>query len=179
MTKAMRSSAAALLGLIVMGGLLSRSEPVSAAEPPPIGRAPAPMVQVHGDQAAKSVTLGVGKGVVVDLPAEIKDVRWPTQDRQRGRGARARHLIGVAVGQTNVFFFRAEGASRASHPVTRDSTHPGAIKRHLPRRDHVDCMATHHAGLPAGHARREPSISRGLRRQHSRSQRINVRGPRQ
>jgi pilus assembly protein CpaC len=138
MTKAMRLSAAALMGLIVMGRLLDDVRPVAAAEP--AGKLQAATVRVHGDQAAKFVTLGIGKGVVVDLPGDIKDVLVadPRIANAVVRTSRRAYLIGVAVGQTNVFFFDADGRQLMGFDiaVTRDLNGiRAAIKRSLPDAD--------------------------------------------
>ena len=145
MTKAMRSSATSLVALIVMGGLLGGTPPGLAAEP--AGRVHGSMVKIHGDQAAKAVTLGVGKGLVVDLPGEIKDVLVadPKIANAVVRTSRRAYLIGVAVGQTNVFFFDAHGKQLMGFDiaVTRDLNGiRGAIKRALPNTEiTVDGMA--------------------------------------
>jgi pilus assembly protein CpaC len=138
MTKTMRSSAAALAGLVVMGWLLERSEPVAAAEP--AGPMHSASVQIYGDQAAKSVSLGVGKSVVIDLPGDIRDVLVadPKIANAVVRTSRRAYLIGVAVGQTNVFFFGADGRQLMGFDiaVTRDLNGiRGAIKRSLPNAD--------------------------------------------
>jgi pilus assembly protein CpaC len=139
MTKTMRSSAAALVGLVVMGWLLERAEPVLAAEPT-AGQVTAGAVQIHGDQAARPVTLGVGKSVVIDLPGDIRDVLVadPKIANAVVRTSRRAYLIGVAVGQTNVFFFGADGRQLMGFDiaVTRDLNGiRGAIKRSLPNAD--------------------------------------------
>ena len=55
--------------------------------------------------------LGVGKSIVVDLPGDIKDVLVadPKIANAVVRSSRRAYLIGVAVGQTNIYFFDAEG----------------------------------------------------------------------
>jgi pilus assembly protein CpaC len=63
--------------------------------------------------------------VVVDLPRDIKDVLVadPKIANAVVRSARRAYLIGVAVGQTNVFFFDAEGRQLAGFDI--------AVKRDL------------------------------------------------
>ena len=85
---------------------------------------------VAGPQVAASeagsqfVPLGIGKSVVIDLPADVKDVLVadPKIANAVIRSARRAYLIGVAVGQTSVFFFDAEGRQLAGFDiaVTRD-----------------------------------------------------------
>ena len=108
MTKAMLVRTVTMAALIVMT-LLGRSTPVTAADLN--GTEIIPAVQIHGDQAAKFTTLGVGKSIVIDLPGDIKDVLVadPKIANAVVRTSRRAYLIGVAVGQTNVFFFDADG----------------------------------------------------------------------
>ncbi|MBM3529426.1 MAG: type II and III secretion system protein family protein [Alphaproteobacteria bacterium] len=112
--------------------------PAAGAEP---ARRPAgPAVQVHGDHSSQFVTLGIGKSVVIDLPADIKDVLVadPKIANAVVRTARRAYLIGVAVGQTNVFFFDAEGRQLMGFDiaVTRDLNGiRAAMKRALPEAD--------------------------------------------
>jgi pilus assembly protein CpaC len=138
MTKTMRSSATALVALTVMGWLADHTAPVFAAEPSK--RLHGPAVQIHGDQAARPVTLGVGKGVVVDLPGDIKDVLVadPKIANAVVRTSRRAYLIGVAVGQTNIFFFDADGRQMMGFDiaVTRDLNGiRAALQRSLPGTD--------------------------------------------
>jgi pilus assembly protein CpaC len=71
------------------------------------------------------VTLGVNKSVVVDLPADIKDVlvSAPNIANAVVRSTRRAYLIGVAIGQTNIYFFDAEGRQIAGFDI--------AVKRDL------------------------------------------------
>jgi pilus assembly protein CpaC len=138
MTKATRLGTALLAGLFVITALLCRPTPVVAADPD--GRVYTPAVQVIGDQAAKFVTLGVGKSVVVDLPGDIKDVLVadPKIANAVVRTSRRAYIIGVAVGQTNVFFFDAEGRQLMGFDiaVTRDLNGiRAALKRAIPGAD--------------------------------------------
>ena len=121
--------------LIVMT-LLGRSTPVTAADP---GRV-APAVQILGDKAAQFIPLGVSKSIVVDLPGDIKDVLVadPKIANAVVRTARRAYIIGVAVGQTNVYFFDAEGKQLMAFDiaVTRDLNGiRAALKRALPNVD--------------------------------------------
>jgi pilus assembly protein CpaC len=135
MTKLMRSSAATLVALTVMSWLADCTASVFAAElsKPPHGSA----IQIYGDHAAKPVTLGVGKGMVIDLPGDIKDVLVadPKIANAVVRTSRRAYLIGVAVGQTNIFFFDADGRQMMGFDVavTRDLNGiRAALKRSLP-----------------------------------------------
>src|SRR5215467_1381995 len=105
--------------LIAVSGLgLART--VKAGDPP----AP-PVIEIAASEAqSRFVSLGIGKSVVIDLPRDIKDVLVadPKTANAVVRSARRAYLIGVAVGQTNVFFFDADGKQIAGFDiaVTRD-----------------------------------------------------------
>src|SRR6185295_19530592 len=103
--------------------LLGRSTPVTAADPVG-GRVLAPSVQIHGDKAAQFIPLGLSKSIVVDLPGDIKDVLVadPLIANAVVRTSRRAYIIGVAVGQTNVYFFDADGKQLMAFDiaVTRD-----------------------------------------------------------
>lgn len=62
--------------------------------------------------AMRTVSLGLGKSLVIDLPREARDVLVASPDVADAvmRTARRAYLIGMSVGQTNVFFF--DGAGR-------------------------------------------------------------------
>jgi pilus assembly protein CpaC len=76
------------------------------------------------DSSSRAVTLGVSKSVVIDLPADIKDVLVadPKIANAVVRSSRRAYIIGIAVGQTNVFFFDSSGRQIAGFDiaVTRD-----------------------------------------------------------
>ena len=83
------------------------------------------MIQVAASEAtSRFVPLGIGKSVVIDLPRDIKDVLVadPKIANAVVRSSRRAYMIGVEVGQTNVFFFDAEGKQIAGFDiaVTRD-----------------------------------------------------------
>jgi pilus assembly protein CpaC len=125
----------AFAALIAMSGCLPPAQ-VLAAEPAYPIAAPA-TVDVIGDGAAKFVPIGVGKTVVIDLPRDAKDVLVadPKIANAVVRTSRRAYLIGVAVGQTNVFFFDASGAQIIGFDiaVTRDLNGiRAAIKRMFP-----------------------------------------------
>jgi pilus assembly protein CpaC len=108
MTKATPARLATFAALIVMSSL-GPSAPVMAADVPADFHAPA--VQIHGDKSTQFLPLGVGKSIVVDVPGEIKDVLVadPKIANAVVRTSRRAYIIGVAVGQTNVYFFDANG----------------------------------------------------------------------
>jgi pilus assembly protein CpaC len=100
-----------------------------------------PAIQVVGsDSNSRFVPLGVGKSIVVDLPNDIKDVLVadPKIANAVVRSSRRAYLIGVAVGQTNIYFFDAEGKQIAGFDiaVTRDLNGVrAAFKQLLPNAD--------------------------------------------
>ena len=109
-------SISAVTALMLIPALASATDPDKNAD-----------VAVTSSIAAKtrSVSLGVGKSVVVDLPREAKDVLVadPKIANAVIRSAQRAYIIGAAVGQTNVVFFDADGNQVASYDI--------AIKRDL------------------------------------------------
>jgi pilus assembly protein CpaC len=84
-----------------------------------------PTIQVAaGETGARFVPLGIGKSVVIDLPRDIKDVLVadPKIANAVVRSSRRVYLIGATIGQTNIFFFDADGRQIAGFDiaVTRD-----------------------------------------------------------
>jgi pilus assembly protein CpaC len=129
----------ALAALIALSGSLPPAQ-VLAADPSYPALAAAADVNILGDGATKFVPIGVGKTVVVDLPRDAKDVLVadPKIANAVVRTSRRAYLIGVAVGQTNVFFFDASGAQIMGFDiaVTRDLNGiRAAIKRMFPDSD--------------------------------------------
>jgi pilus assembly protein CpaC len=115
-----------------MGAGLAPAAPVSAAD------ARVPVIQVAASEAtSRFIPLGIGKSVVIDLPADIKDVLVadPKVANAVIRSSRRAYMIGVTVGQTNVFFFDAEGKQIAGFDiaVTRDLNGVrAALKQSMP-----------------------------------------------
>jgi pilus assembly protein CpaC len=122
--------------------------PARAAEPGPTGAPGANGLQVVGSDAnSRFVQIGVGKSVVIDLPRDIKDVlvAEPKFANAVVRSTRRAYLIGVAVGQTNIYFFDADGKQIAGFDVavTRDLNGVRAmLQKLLPNSDvRVDGVA--------------------------------------
>ena len=104
------------------------------------GSSPARPCRFYGDKAAQFLPLGVGKSIVVDLPGDIKDVLVadPKIANAVVRTSRRAYIIGVAIGQTNVYFFDSEGRQLMGFDiaVTRDLNGIRAgLKRALPAAD--------------------------------------------
>ena len=136
MTKATLTRTASSAALIVMT-LLGPAAPLAAAELPGKLAAAGPGIQIYGDKAAQFVPLGVSKSIVIDLPGDIKDVLVadPKIANAVVRTSRRAYIIGVAVGQTNVYFFDAEGRQLMAFDiaVTRDLNGIRAsLKRTMP-----------------------------------------------
>jgi pilus assembly protein CpaC len=82
------------------------------------------MKVVASEFGSNFIPLGVGKSVVVDLARDVKDVLVadPKIANAVIRTARRAYLIGTGIGQTNIYFFDAEGRQLAGFDiaVTRD-----------------------------------------------------------
>lgn len=104
------------------------------------GEAPnAPAIQLTGsDAGSRFIPLGVGKSVVIDLPRDVRDVLVtdPTIANAVVRTTRRAYVIGVKVGQTNIFFFDAAGRQIAGLDiaVNRDLNGVRAMLRRRRRR---------------------------------------------
>jgi len=109
--------------------------------PAPAAELSAPEAVVSGGEGhTRFVALGIGKSVVIDLPIDAKDVLVanPAVANAVVRSARRAYLIGIAVGQTNVFFFDAQGRQIAGFDiaVTRDLNGVrAALKQTMPQAD--------------------------------------------
>jgi pilus assembly protein CpaC len=104
-----------------------------------------PVIKVAASEAtSRFVPLGVGKSVAIDLPVDIKDVLVadPKIANAVIRSSRRVYMIGVKVGQTNIFFFDAHGRQIAGFDiaVTRDLNGlRAALKHTLPDSDiHIE-----------------------------------------
>jgi pilus assembly protein CpaC len=119
---AMRLTRAALITAFTAAACLGATATAYAAEPS--ATVGAPIEVVGSDSGSRFVQLGIGKSVVIDLPRDIKDVlvAEPKFANAVVRSTRRAYLIGVAVGQTNIYFFDAEGKQIAGFDVavTRD-----------------------------------------------------------
>ena len=119
----MRSNTATRVGLMLacFGAIGAAGvAPLDAAEP-----GASQEIQVTGaETGVHFVPLGIGKSVVIDLPRDAKDVLVanPVIANAVVRSTRRAYLIGIGIGQTNVYFFDAEGRQIAGFDiaVTRD-----------------------------------------------------------
>jgi pilus assembly protein CpaC len=126
---------AALTALILGAGLA----PMSTAQAADASHVP--VIQVAASEAtSRFIPLGIGKSVAIDLPADIKDVLVadPKIANAVIRSSRRVYMIGVTVGQTNIFFFDADGKQIAGFDiaVTRDLNGVrAALKQSMPDAD--------------------------------------------
>jgi pilus assembly protein CpaC len=128
------------LSIAVLAASLGMASAVKASDPAATPGGGAPLQVVGSDSSSRFVQLGVGKSVVIDLPRDIKDVlvTEPKFANAVVRSTRRAYLIGVAVGQTNIYFFDADGKQIAGFDVavTRDLNGVRAIlQKLLPQAD--------------------------------------------
>jgi len=126
---------AAVIALAVTAAL-APLPPASAADP----QAGSTITVAAADSTSRAVSLGIGKSVAIDLPADVKDVLVadPTTANAVVRSTRRAYIIGVKVGQTNIFFFDANGRQIAGFDiaVTRDLNGiRAALRNSLPDSD--------------------------------------------
>ncbi|MDR3472855.1 MAG: type II and III secretion system protein family protein [Devosia sp.] len=90
-----------------------------------------------GGSASQSVSLGINKSLIVDLPADAREVivSQPTIAAASMRSKRRAVLQGMGVGDTNIFFLDDRGAQIATLEVSvvhDDSTLSAALAKLLP-----------------------------------------------
>jgi pilus assembly protein CpaC len=106
---------------LAAAALLTAAQDLRASDP----TANAPTIRVTAsDSQSRFVQLGIGKSIVIDLPRDVRDVLVadPKIANAVVRSTRRAYLIGATVGQTNIFFFDAQGQQIAGFDVavTRD-----------------------------------------------------------
>ena len=121
---ATRKLTRAAFTVMLAAACLGTAFSAQASEPAGVASSSAPLQVVGSDSSSRFVQLGIGKSVVIDLPRDIKDVlvAEPKFANAVVRSTRRAYLIGVAVGQTNIYFFDADGKQIAGFDVavTRD-----------------------------------------------------------
>jgi len=128
---------ATLFAGLLAGAALAPQVPAMSAD------ARVPVIQVAAsEQTSRFIALGIGKSVAIDLPTDIKDVLVadPTTANAVIRTSRRVYIIGVKIGQTNIFFFDAGGKQIAGFDiaVTRDLNGVrAALKQSFPN-DNLD-----------------------------------------
>jgi len=124
------------LAALIAGAGLAPMAPAIAADSQHV-----PVIQVAASEStSRFIPLGIGKSVAIDLPADIKDVLVadPKIANAVIRSSRRVYMIGVAIGQTNIFFFDASGKQIAGFDiaVTRDLNGVrAALKQGMPDSD--------------------------------------------
>ena len=134
-------------GAVLMLGLIAAPDFVIAADAPVGDQAPmqAPDLGVSpvstiAPARTRSLSLGVGKSVVIDLPRDVKDVLVadPKIANAVVRSAQRAYIIGAAVGQTNIVFFDSAGQQIAAYDIAVKRDLNGAraaLKQILPNSD--------------------------------------------
>ena len=120
----------AALAALIAGATLAPMAPVIGAD------MNVPVIKVAASEAtSRFIPLGVGKSVAIDLPTDVKDVLVgdPKIANAVLRSSRRVYMIGVKVGQTNMFFFDAKGRQIAGFDVavTRDLNGLRAVLRKM------------------------------------------------
>lgn len=93
---------------------------VAAVDPTPaLGQGVSAAHRAPATEANRRVSIGVGKSVPIELPRDARDVivANPAIANAVVRSARRAFVIGVAVGQTNIFFLDGEGRQIAGFDI--------------------------------------------------------------
>src|SRR3984885_12622550 len=124
MAKSTPIRTAGLAGLLVLACAIPWQAGVAGDGP--VSGASMQSIQIAAsDAGSRQVLLGMGKSLIIDLPRDIKDVLVadPKIANVVVRSSRRAYIIGSSVGQTNVYFFDAEGKQIAAYDI--------AVKRDL------------------------------------------------
>ena len=111
MSKKIVSLRVCLTALLCLGFLvLAPSGPDTLSWAPGQARA-ADMLSIAENETSRTIKLGLNKSMIVRLPVPARDVlvSGPKKVDAVVRTARTVYLMGLEVGQTNVFFFDQEG----------------------------------------------------------------------
>ena len=129
-----------LFGAVALGALVAgASTPVFAQGKPgseavPYARVPSPRMNAgSGDQMmARSIEMGVGRSIVVDLPRDAKEVfvANPAIANAVVRSARKLFVIGVANGSTTIMALDADGRQIAALEM-QIGREPGLLQKTL------------------------------------------------
>lgn len=98
--------------LSLAGALLAAAAPVSQAQsPPPSAGSGHISLAIEDARQTRDLVVPVGKAVVIDLPGDARDVVLSNPEVADAvvRTARRVFLMGRRLGQTNAFFFDAQG----------------------------------------------------------------------
>ena len=138
----------ASLAALIFAAALAPQAPAPAADV----NANTPVIRVAAsDAVSRFIPLGVGKSVAIDLPRDIKDVLVadPKIANAVIRSSRRVYMIGVKVGQTNIYFFDAKGHQIAGFDiaVTRDLNGLRATLRRVLPDAHIEVEGMGPKGL--------------------------------
>jgi hypothetical protein len=111
---------ASLAAVIASVGFVATDRAL-AAEPHIAG-----MQVTSSDATARFIALGVSKSVVIDFPTDLKEVLVadPSIVKAVALTQRRIHVIAAALGQTNVYFYAADGRQIGALNVAVLSTPP-------------------------------------------------------
>ena len=108
------------------------------------------MQVVSSDANARLLKLGFKKGVVIDLPKDVKEVLIADPDTVKVivRTLRRVYVIGASVGRTNIFFYDDGGQEIIALDVSvSESGQPQAPEpEKVQRRAHRDPLSRHFLG---------------------------------
>ena len=110
---------AALVAVLAPGLFAALPHRIAAAAEMAVDPQTQSIAVAASDFGSRSVALGVGKSLVIDFPRDIKDVLVanPRIANAVIRSSRRAYVIGNEIGQTNVFFFDAEGKHLAGFDI--------------------------------------------------------------
>jgi Flp pilus assembly secretin CpaC len=86
---------------------------------------------VSSDANSRFLVLGLNKSLVIDLPKDVRDVLIADEKTVKAvvRSKRRVYVIGTALGQTNVFFFDADGRQIAGLDISvRNGSPPASLE---------------------------------------------------
>jgi pilus assembly protein CpaC len=131
---------AALAGLVSCAAVWALAHGAAGAAALSVEPQTQTIVVAASDYGSRAVALGVGKSVVIDFPRDIKDVLVANPKTANAviRSSRRAYVIGNEVGQTNVFFFDADGKQMVGLDIAVTRNLNGiraAIKQVLPDSD--------------------------------------------
>jgi pilus assembly protein CpaC len=131
---------AALAGLVSCAAVWALAHGAAGAAELSVEPQTQTIVVAASDYGSRAVALGVGKSVVIDFPRDIKDVLVANPKTANAviRSSRRAYVIGNEVGQTNVFFFDADGKQMVGLDIAVTRNLNGiraAIKQVVPEAD--------------------------------------------
>ena len=92
------------------------------------------MLSIAEHETSRTIKLGLNKSMIVRLPVPARDVlvSGPKKVDAVVRTARTVYLMGLEVGQTNVFFFDQEGRQILSLEIAGRARHAHAARHPAP-----------------------------------------------